>query len=462
MNKRRTTPSPKKASAERDAAAKLMAQAAAAQLAAAPMLANMDRYRRKAEKAKRKLNRQQSTAPIAPPSSPIITPTSTPPSTPPRSRSPSPVQPPPKKRRFVASSTGTACPHCCQPTTITSGFCPWQDCKLRVDQEFGSDQNEYILKQRGQSTLTPAPAPRTDLSPREKDLQRQYDAGEPFERFDTVRPCSVAEADALMLGAFGSAEYEPSPSILKKLIQSGKLINVGDAVPRRVGVRTDAPNDTTSTLSFNADGSATRLVTTTVGAPLKDFTAYVQALFGIIIPSLIMQPTAIVDWCTLSMTLIEIQKVYSWSVAEQYLEKVLKRAVGLRQPFGQQFPMILQDIILINSARSAPVAQPRPQQQQQQQAPKDRSQTRTCSDFNFRLCTRPKCNYTHTCHFGALGSCPTPAKIHAGKDCTAYATATQNGVPYKDVPGYMIGGDPNYKKTPEGRGRSTPLSIKKK
>lgn len=333
-----------------------------------------------------------------------------------------------------------------------------------MDQPFDSPQNQHIIKQQGQSiTATSALASRTDLSPRDKEFTRLADAGEPFEHFETPRECSVAEADDMMLDAFGSAEYESTSPALKRLIQSGKLTNVGDAVPRKSGDKSDVPRDTTSTLSFNADGAGTKLVTTMVGAKLKDFPSYFHALLGVIIPSLIMQPVALIDWCTMSMTLMELDKKYGWSIAEQYLTKTLARAVERRLPFGRQFPQILQDIIIMSYAAppQAPTSRAKSQQQQSPPAQRSADSTRDCTDYNFRSCTRTPCMYKHVCHFIAKNTCPTPTKPHAGKDCPAYLTATSNGVPYKEVSTFMIGGDPNYKKSSAGRGRLTPRSTKK-
>lgn len=368
-------------------------------------------------------------------------------------------EPPPKKRR---TNIGIKCPHCLQVVSEL-GWCPHAQCLMRSDQAFDSPQNIHIIKQRGQlTTTTLTPAPRLDLTPRDKEFVRLTEAGDPFEHFETPRACTVKEADTLLMGAFGSADYDTTSVYLQRLIQSGKLTNVGDAVPRKTGDKSDHPRDTTSTLSFNSDGAGTRLITTMVGAKLKDFNAYMHALIGVIIPSLIQQPVTIIDWCTLTLTLMEMNAGYGWQHAEQYLTKALARSVERRIPFGQQMPMILQDIVMrsfsvppssannLNQQQRQPVQQKSPQQKNVANA------ASTCDSWNFRNCTRAICPNKHSCHFISSGTCTSPSTSHMGKTCSAYTSAMVNGVPYSKISRFMIGGDPDFVKVEGGRGRKVP------
>lgn len=414
--------------------------------------------KKRANKAKRKRELKEAVlaaevAPMAPshasspPSSPVILTASHAPSVlasirfdHDESNGPSPSSPPPIKRQRMAGPS-SRCPYCLEalPSNFGPiGFCPHSACALRVDLPFESPQNAHIISSRAKgqsSTTTPTPAPRNELTVREKEFDRLASLGPAYDRFDNPSSCSVTTAHNLLLGAFHSAEYEAAPEQLRTLIQRGKLTNPGDAIPRRTDSIDAAGKDVVASLSFNADGSQGRLSqTSTKVIMVNDMTDYLRALVGAIIPSLIQQPLPLMDWCTMTLTLIELQTLHGWETAKQYLHQTLARSVQQRVPFGKQNIEILQDILITNafsatvqrlSGRLAPASLPNPNPSITNRPRLDtRGPLRPCFDWNIKVCVRAPCPYPHTCMLIPKGTCTnSTSPNHKASACSGFKHA---------------------------------------
>lgn len=332
-----------------------------------------------------------------------------------------------KKPKGEHTPSVVRCNFCMKITTgIQFGFCDHPLCQLRQDIPFDSPQNVTIRIDivRGQSNTTQTPAPRVELTARDKEFERQALAGAPYPRFEDVDPMSVADANTAMLGAYNSADYAMASASLRMLIQCGKLVNVGEALP----IRTDAVGSAApASVTIDTGTGLARLSTTAKGAVLTSLTDFMRALIGTIIPSLIQQPKAVIDWCTMSMTVMELANSQGWDTANQYLSKSLARSVEQRVPFGAQNPAILQDILIKKVAAS------RGNNQQQSNTantnnrrnePKRRdgeasSTDDVCQEWNFRNCTVTGCTLRHQCYY--IGTkCPDPDTLHRARDCAGH------------------------------------------
>lgn len=339
--------------------------------------------------------------------------------------------PPASKKSKVGEHVASPprCPHCCKATR-SADFCEHEDCKLRVDQPFESPQNVYIRAgQRGQSNNTPTPtAPRIELSARDREFERLANIGDPYERFDNSATTTVNDAFDDMLGAFSSADYEVTSTSLRALIQSGKLTLVGDAIPRR----TEALGATGAAGSIVLDANGFRTVAAAKSVPVNNLNDFFRALIGSIIPSLIMQPRAVIDWCTMAMTLMELTSQHNWDTASQYLNKTLQRCVDQRKPFGAQVTSILQDILMKKATarpqhpQAAAAAKPlerRSEQQAPAATPRPRSAPvagQPCGNWNFRICEQGvACIARHSCQYAGFPDfkCASAEDGHQGKDC---------------------------------------------
>jgi hypothetical protein len=300
----------------------------------------------------------------------------------------------PSKKRKVTHVVRTAdaehCPHCLQPNTAP--FCAL--CGLRGDQPWESPQNTSIRANRGTATADTRPS---TSSRRDRELERLAAADGPFPRFDGRQACSAEEAFKILRGAYMATIYEPPSKALINLVQSGKLTALGYAVPRLIadvesGKSTDA---VTATLALNAD--STVKATETAHAPrLQSMQQYMQAMFGTVIPALIAQPQALMDWCALTRTLLRLDEEGGWHQASAYLQRALTLKVMLREPFGEYDRSTLDSVK--HEARPAAFARSSSAPMPAAARPMAPDDTMPCYHFNRGSCNKgDACPRPHVC-----------------------------------------------------------------
>lgn len=336
--------------------------------------------------------------------------------------SPAPDQPEtpkkPKKFKTHGSFNSACCPHCLtrQPNGGGQAFCIHPPCSLRMDMEFNHPQNAHIMSTRGQQKHTPAPS-RSTLSTRDREFELIATAGDGYPRFDDLSTCPISEAATIMRGSFRAAMYEPLSEMARAAIISGKITQLGSILPRLL---TSIVTDTGDTqLCVNADGQTTFKEKNKV-VTINNLDDFNRAVLGSIIPSLYQQQRAVLDWCALSITIMELNHRYNWHTASTYLQSALSQAVHLRRPIGMEDRTVMNDtIITAGPPRHAGAPTRTPGGNQQSIAAP--AEPRTCRDWNFKECTHSSCQFTHTCFFRRLKTCTKLGDHdHKGKDCGAF------------------------------------------
>lgn len=168
--------------------------------------------------------------------------------------------------------------------------------------------------------------------------------GDPYPRF-LDRSAVVAKdlAEVARARAFnGSAYIAPLPELIE-YIQSGRLTNVAYALP----VPCESRGDLGATGESEVSRLATLLNGTKMPAPkeLMCMGDYMRAFVGTIIPALIQQPQALGDWCSLTLSMLEMEMkadgpefrnkgTHGWRLAHSFLQRTLTNKVARRVEFG--------------------------------------------------------------------------------------------------------------------------------
>jgi hypothetical protein len=250
--------------------------------------------------------------------------------------------------------------------------------------------------------------------------------GPVFPIFADYSPLSVRQAfdDAAL--AYGAIDFvtPADDSKLVKLIQAGKLHAVGYAKPRRVTLPGQhAPGDFSALSALQANAAGELVVKSNDVAPpsLLDCRDLLITLTSTIIPALIMQPKAVMQWCSLARSVAMIDQKFGWTAADTYLHQTLAERVRLSQPFA---PICHSAAMLLQAGapprHSPPPAQPQRQQKQRQPPGSTAPQSPSmggpiCRDWNRAAagCARgAACKFAHVC-YSCRGphmesACPNP------------------------------------------------------
>jgi len=176
----------------------------------------------------------------------------------------------------------------------------------------------------------------TALSRRDREWKRQTDEGEKFPRFK-ADPASYSVKKAfedMRKSYYGANFVQPSDAMIN-LIQSGKLRAIGHAMPKstKEELESDGRDNTEAKLSIDAKGLR---VSESFSAPrVNSLTSFLKIITGAIVPSLIMQPQALLDWIALTRSVILLTEQYGWDSAYSYFATALTNGVANRTPFGE-------------------------------------------------------------------------------------------------------------------------------
>lgn len=195
------------------------------------------------------------------------------------------------------------------------------------------------------------------LSARDKQLARLAAEGGPHPAFDPALKMTAAEAtEAVRQSLNGHSFVRPSDALIA-LIRSGKLVDVGLALPVPVFARTQDADDG-DVFYLAPDGSGTVSVASRIKkAPkVESLAQFVEALCATIIPALIDMPNAIVQWMSLTRTLIQIDARYGWETAMVYCTEALHDRVPQRREFGSVASDIMANIHFSHTPSVAPSA----------------------------------------------------------------------------------------------------------
>jgi hypothetical protein len=250
------------------------------------------------------------------------------------------------------------CPHCLEPAPPGGKpvfICSF--CYMRSDLESSHATNQaliHIASQRADlrraaderklhstaASASDSAPPKEKLTRLDTELARLAAAGPSLPRFAlTGRPTSggVTVAEALRIGneSYNAISYtEPSAQLLA-LIQSGRLVDVGYAVPRLVSSVDPAQERAEHLVAYSAGGAAS-VINTTKPPELQSLAQFCDAFFSTIGPALIERPQALTDWFALTRTLLAINSSpLGWPGAREYLKLRIHRATLRSASFAE-------------------------------------------------------------------------------------------------------------------------------
>jgi hypothetical protein len=318
-----------------------------------------------------------------------------------------------------------------------------RNCGMRSDLLYTDPRNDYLRQLRvgtpasssaaaaasssggassfGQSLTTP----RKQFSKRDEEFERLAAEGDAYPRFAQTAALLPQDALRLVRGSFLATDYTAPSAALVRLIQSGKMTEVGAALPQPVSEthrdRDQLGSDATLLLRDGRITTANSLKIPPLGS-LRDF---FSALTSSILPSLFGQQAALADWLSLSRTIIAVESHHGWPAARKYLSDTLADCVNRRVPFAEYNPRTMDAVVrfanshLIQASSRQAAIQPQPQQRahsnfgQSNGSPPD-ARDNCCRDWNFERCNRSNCNLTHECMWLA---CTATDKRHPGSKC---------------------------------------------
>ena len=368
---------------------------------------------------------------------------------------------------FAPRALGACCPHCTSDKPPQDRLCP--DCllngQLAVDHPINLRQNALFLARDaaqaaalaarasggqslgdGKTAAAAGAAAPSLLNRRDKELLRLATARDPRTTF-ALTPAegrtTAEQAAELIRRSLDATAVEPPSEQLIKLIQSGNFIDVGFAIPRRVG--DDRPDIAAadSVITF-VDGRA-KTVDEVRPPPINNMVDLMKAFFGTIAPALIGRDQALMDWMTLIRTMLTIQDKAGFQVAKTYMTLTLTEAARLQ---GVSIGALNREVY--DTARSTSSASPPHQGGHGAGAggtsggahtPRAAAGGRSCMNWNGgRVCIATPCPFPHICSLCGFADHPS---TRCGEP---NARATQQRTPFRG------GGGSSYPSSQGGRG----------
>ena len=259
------------------------------------------------------------------------------------------VKEPANKRAKLAISSSSSsissspCRFC--GTATSHGLCPYCGCSSHYD--YNNDINVDLrrlhfsrLSMAGteqktvQTSATATASSESEkkesaLSGRDKEWKRQTDEGESFPRFAAAPSAySVKKAfEDLRKSYYGANYVQPSDSMIK-LIQSGKLRAIGHAMPKSTKEELESDGRDSSEARLSIDSKGLKVSEKFKAPPVMNLTSFLKIVTGAIVPSLVMQPQAVLDWMALTRSVILLSEQYGWESAARRCRSTCTRKVG--------------------------------------------------------------------------------------------------------------------------------------
>jgi hypothetical protein len=282
------------------------------------------------------------------------------------------------------------CQHCRAPNDGSN----CENCHLNPLLPISHPANVHIMSLRAQPTqgtaTTKLDTAATAVSAIDKELALLAKEGADYELFhEDPISFSTPKALAIMRSSFLGADYREPSKQLVELIQCGKLSKIGLATPRpatdEVDSRTEAMGGATLTIGAAGMSWANKLKAKQVA----NLSELIEIIVGVIVPSLIMQPRAIMEWMALLRTASRLGTKYPWEHVMGYVNKTLSHAVAKRIPFGPTDKDAL-DALREHTCSAVNL--------QRRAASPPRLEDRPCMWYNKRAgCHKANCPFKHRC-----------------------------------------------------------------
>lgn len=309
---------------------------------------------------------------------------------------------------------------------------PWRcaECGYRGDAA-GARANEFLRLDKAASTPTSVASSSTSSSSGQSLASDSASALRGIDKtFDTLIRCNPespffkldadrdeATAKSLVDSAFAegmrsldATSFEAPRPMLIKMIQAGKLVDVGWAlpVPLTIKSRSEQAQDV---YEMSSTGGLVPRAAAGEAPPLNSIGEFLRALVATVLPALVARPKATAQWLSLARSVSQIDASRGWPAARTYLTRVLHHRVLTAGSFSE----VDAATVLSLQATAAPTfpAAGAHREREGQRAPV------VCIDFNKGTCTRGErdCRYPHRCANSgkpgcdgdhAVGRCPLP------------------------------------------------------
>ena len=320
-------------------------------------------------------------------------------------------------RHHSCKVCGTATP----PGVNTNHAWNCSVCTLRGDLQLDSPENRMLVALRSpgsgsSNSSSSTPAGQSDTAARTPALQgRERVFAEAMVDYPSIaayklEPVQVYGNDVMVESAFAeglkaheSTAYKQARLTLKRVIQAGKLINVGYAMPEPI-TQAATEEGILGSIEFTAAGIVQRGREGPV-ALMHTPAEFLRVLVCTILPSLIAQTDATMQWLSFARTVSEINARVGWKGASVFIERQLTHCVTRGIPLSVVDTTMLLSVELAHRmpappSLGKPQQQQHMQQQQQQQVkgPPAPMVPRCCNNFNAKGCARgAECHFPHIC-----------------------------------------------------------------
>lgn len=314
------------------------------------------------------------------------------------------------------------------PGALLAWRCIAEDCQLRGDLPVDSAVNMHLAATRSHHAAAASPSAiqgqQTDdskptLTRLQRELVRLHSIGVDMPQFAAALPYSVEEAFADGRRAIHAPMMAPPLPQLITLIQGGRFVDVGYAIP--LPLQTSRSDIESPLDAFTVSATLGIAPTKSVTAPLlSSLTDFFFAMVATILPALTGRPAAQSMWLSLARTVISLEMKHGWPYARAYMESLLYE----RTAIGGSFSKVSGDILngLNQSLASGMIPHRAAVGHANAHAGSGAAPAGKCIDFNFNTCPRTPCRYAHVCWYG----CSAP---HKGKECVKDSAA---GRPHRD------------------------------
>ena len=214
----------------------------------------------------------------------------------------------------------------------------------------------------------------------------------------------VSAAFARLRHAHNAAAYKGRSPTLIQLVQEGKLIDLGYAIPETI----TTPAEQSAGTPYSLQDGFLRQVARPGDAPavLHSTADIHRAFVSTIVPALVNRPEALTDWCALLLSVSEMEKQHGWHAAHLLLTRQLNSAISEGRPLSDISAALRIDVTLSagRTAHARPSGTPSPAGGNQSQAHSAPGAAGPCRNFNNgHPCKNVPCRYPHTC-LGCGGS----------------------------------------------------------
>jgi hypothetical protein len=148
--------------------------------------------------------------------------------------------------------------------------------------------------------------------------------------------------------------------------------------------------------------------------PLQSLSEFIAAFGGTIIPALMKQPTALLEWNALVRTVVTLNDRHSWATANAYLEMLLTERVNTGASFADYDPRMVDSATRIMSRGTLAMTSGASSVAAGHGTYKHQFMPTVCKDWNLRGCHRDPCYHPHACPWA---HCTSSDKRHTASEC---------------------------------------------